>query len=226
MNYYYLLLIIPALLSLLAQRQVRRTHDKYNSQPNRAGLSGREAAGRLLASLGLEEVRLETLETPGGFTDHYDPGSKTLRLSLGIAEARSVTALGIVGHEVGHALQDKEGYGFLRFRNRMAAQLAVIGWVSPFVFIGGLLLRISLLLWVGMLMLAGMALFALISLPVEGNASFRARRLLADQGWIDRDEQQGVERVLRSAVFTYAANFGRRAAIFLFVAAAAGFGRG
>jgi len=217
-NPLYLLLIIPALLGWFAQGRVRATYEKQAAQPNSLGLSGLEAAKRLLAQHGLSGVSIERAE--GHLTDHYDPQTKTLRLSDGVANGRSVTALGIVGHEVGHAAQDAQGYRFMRLRTLLARRISVVTQWSSFIFIGGMLFGISILMALGGVMLAGLALFSLVTLPVERNASDRALAALQAMGLAATEEIAGVRRVLRAAAFTYLAGVAQRLGTFLFFAIA------
>lgn len=214
----YLILMLPALLALLAQLWVRRSFQKYDAQPNREGVNGLTAAGALLASQGLTDVAVE--RTEGAYSDHYDPEKKTLRLSGGVADGRSVTALSIVAHEVGHAVQDARGYRVMKVRNLLARRLTQIGAWSPFVFVGGMLLGIPLLMGVAVIMLAGQAVFALVTLPVERNASDRAMAMLEQTGMAAPAERTGVRSILRAAALTYMTGLGQKVAIFLFVVVA------
>lgn len=220
----YLLLIVPALLTWWAQAKVREIYRKYETQPNRRGISGQEIARYLLSSLGLTDVNLGRI--PGTLTDHYDPQTNTLRLSDGTVRTSSVTALGIVAHEVGHAAQDAEGYGFMRLREILARPLSVLASLSPLVFIGGMLYGNPLYMSLGGLMLASQAVFALVTLPVERNASSRAVQMLEQTGLAMAEESKGVREVLRAAAFTYLTRLGRQIASFLFFVAVIGSARG
>lgn len=210
----YLLLLAPMLLGLYAQMWVRKTYEKYEASPNALGLSGLEAARELLARYGLSQVAIE--RTPGHLTDHYDPQSKKLRLSEGVAQGRSVTALGVVAHEVGHARQDAEQYRFMRLRTAMGQRLGRATLWSSFVFVGGMVFGVPVLMGLGGLLLAGMVLFALVTLPVERNASDRALASLQGLGLAVGEELTGARRVLRAAAFTYLAALSQRLGTFLF----------
>jgi len=201
----YLMFMAPAfILMLLTQWYVSSAYNKWSQVPAHTRLSGAQAAQRLLAASGLYNVRL--LGIGGRMTDHYDPTSKELRLSPGVAQSNSVAALAITAHELGHALQDQEDYFPLRFRSVLVPVVNIgsyLGWI--FIFLG-LLMRWIDLAWLGVAVFSGGLLFALATLPVEFNASARARRLLADSGMIvDSQEAQGVNHVLNAAALTYVA---------------------
>jgi Zn-dependent membrane protease YugP len=223
-NPLYLLLIVPALLGWYAQERVRKIYEKQGAQPNSLGVSGLEVAKYLLSHYGLAHVAIERAE--GHLTDHYDPQSKRLRLSDGVANGRSVTALGIVAHEVGHAVQDAEGYRFVQVRTSLARRVSQVTQWSSFIFVGGMLFGIPILMGLGGVMLAGLTLLALVTLPVERNASDRALASLKQMGLADAEEVQGVRHVLRAASFTYLAALGQRLATFLFFVVAVAAARG
>ena len=149
-------------------------------------------------------------------SDYYDPISKMLVLSPRTAQRASLLAVGIAGHEVGHAVQDAEGYPFMRLRTWLGRWLIVVSTISPLAFIGGFLLGSVLLMWVAMGTLALQVLFALVTLPVELNASRRAIPLLERRMFISMDEEPGVRRVLRAAALTYLVSVALRVAVFLF----------
>ena len=141
-------------------------------------MTGLDAARAILGPEGLYDVQVEG--TPGELTDHYDPRSKKLRLSAGVAQQPSVAALAIVAHEIGHALQDHTGYAPLKLRGAIVPAVTVSSWVAPILFFIGLLLGITQLAWVGVILFGVGAVFALITLPVELDASRRALRPAAD----------------------------------------------
>jgi uncharacterized protein len=209
-----LLVILPGMMAWVAQGHVQRTYREYEQVPNTHGASGMHVARQLLSSRGLGGVQVEAVA--GDFTDHYDATTKTLRLSQGNAEGGSVAALGVVAHEVGHAAQDAEGYPLLRLRTTLSTPVQRLARLSPLVFIGGWLAGIPLFMGLGVVMLAALALFALVTLPVEKNASDRAIAMLKEAGTLMPGEDEGVRRVLRAAALTYAAGFGRQLSIFLF----------
>ncbi len=204
-NLSYWTCMLPAfILVLLAQLWVSSTYRRWSRYRNSSGLTGAEAARRLLTSRGLSHVALEG--APGQLTDHYDPRKRTLRLSAPIAQSPSVAALAIAAHEIGHAVQDHEGYLPLRLRTALVPAVNIgssLGWVLIFI---GILLRSLELGWLGVLAFSAGTVFALATLPVELNASARARALLAQSGLIGTDEERrGVSSVLNAAAFTYVA---------------------
>jgi Zn-dependent membrane protease YugP len=208
----YLAYMIPGLiLTLLAQWWVNSTYRKWSKVANTQGLSGAEAAKRLLDSGGLGYVGLQGIQ--GQLTDNYDPRSQTLNLSQGVAQSRSVAALAIAAHEIGHAVQDQKGYLPMRLRSALVPAVSIGSNLGMVMIIGGLLLRGMLgiglatqIAWLGVLFFAGGAVFALATLPVELNASARAKKLLKQAGLITSpNEVEGVSAVLRAAAFTYVA---------------------
>jgi Zn-dependent membrane protease YugP len=201
----YLVFALPALLlAFYAQFKVQSAYGKYSQKSNWQGISGLEAARYLLSSAGLSHIRVEG--TSGQLTDHYDPRSGTLRLSPQVANSRSVAALGIVAHEVGHAMQDAQAYAPLRWRTGLVPAVNIGSWLGPILFLIGFLMRASSLAWVGVLFFAGSAVFALITLPVELNASGRALQMLRTAGLVTGgQETEGVKSILNAAALTYVA---------------------
>ena len=200
----YFVFALPALLlGLYAQQKVHSAYSQYQQVPNSRGLTGVEVARRLLATQGLSHVNVEG--TPGELSDHYDPRTKTLRLSPDVARSPTVAALGIVAHEVGHALQDAQGYAPLRLRAGLVPVVNLGSWLGPILFVIGLLVQATSLAWAGVLLFSGAALFALVTLPVEFDASRRALRLLQEHFLVDRRELAGVRAVLNAAALTYVA---------------------
>ena len=205
LNSSYLMYMLPALLlMMLTQWYVNSSYKKYSQVAARSGLTGAQAAQRLISSSGLSQVKIETVR--GNLTDHYDPRSKTLRLSANVAQSPSVAALAISAHELGHAMQDAENYFPLRLRAALVPAVNIgsyLGWILIFI---GMMLRMTELSWLGVLVFAGGAVFALATLPVELNASARAKQLLTNSGMIiGEEERQGVNRVLNAAALTYVA---------------------
>ncbi len=201
----YLVFALPALLlAFYAQFRVQSAYRRYSQRANWQGISGLEAARYLLSSAGLGHVRVEG--TPGQLTDHYDPRTKTLRLSPQVAHSRSVAALGIVAHEVGHAMQDAQAYAPLRLRTGLVPAVNLGSWLGPILFLVGFLMRAPSLAWAGVLFFAGSAVFALITLPVELNASGRALQMLRATGLVTGGQEiEGVKSVLNAAALTYVA---------------------
>lgn len=201
----YLLYMAPAFLAmLLVQLYVNAAYKRWSRVAARSRLSGAEAAQRLISAGGLYDVRVEPVS--GNLTDHYDPRSKILRLSQGVYQNGSVAALAIAAHELGHAVQDHEGYMPLRLRAALVPAVNVGSYLGWILILIGILLNFTQVAWLGVLVFSGGALFALATLPVEMNASARAKRLLADSGIIaGEDEMRGVNQVLNAAALTYVA---------------------
>lgn len=201
----YMIFMLPAFLLMMAvQWYVNSAYNTWSRVAARSRLSGAQAAQRLIERGGLSDVRVEGIQ--GNLTDNYDPRTKVLRLSQGVYSNGSVAALAIAAHELGHAMQDQQDYLPLRFRAALVPAVNIgsyLGWI--FIFIG-LLLRSPQLAWVGVIVFSGGALFALATLPVELNASARAKRLLVETGLIvGEDEERGVNTVLNAAALTYVA---------------------
>lgn len=229
----YILYMLPGLiLTLLAQWWVKSTYSKWSKVRNDAGVSGAEAARQLMTQGGIRDVSLEGVQ--GEMSDHYDPRSRTLRLSQGVAQKQSVAALAIAAHEIGHAVQDHVQYLPMRLRSALVPAVNIGSNLGVWMIMGGLLLRGLLgtqlatqIAWVGVFFFAGGAVFAFATLPVELNASSRAKKLLQQSGLItSKKEREGVNSVLTAAAFTYVA--GLAAAILqllYFVTLVSGMGR-
>jgi Zn-dependent membrane protease YugP len=201
----YLIFMIPAfILMALTSWYVKAAYNKWSRVAAGSRFSGYEATRRLIASGGLHGVKIQG--TPGEMTDHYDPRDKTVYLSQGVANSPSVAALAIAAHELGHAQQDAEEYFPLRFRGTLVPLVNIgsnLGWILILI---GLILQWTQLAWIGVLVFSGGAFFALVTLPVEFDASARARRMLAESGIIQTDdEMRGVSSVLNAAALTYVA---------------------
>ena len=214
-NPLYLLFVAPALIFMLyAQSKVSSTYSKYSKVANMHSVSGAEVARTLLETNGLYNVNIE--RTGGRLTDHYDPRSKTLRLSEGVFGSRSVAALGIVAHEVGHAVQDQQGYAFMRVRAGLVPIANLGSSLAPILFIIGLITQLAGLMWLGVFLFAGALLFTLVTLPVEYNASSRARRMLQTSGLVIGQEYNAASAVLSAAALTYVAALLQALANFLY----------
>ena len=190
-------------LSLFAQQRVRSTFNKYSKVRSVNGMTGAQAAARILDNHGLSNVEIERVQ--GRLTDHYDPRSKTLRLSPDVYDAPSVAAVGIAAHEVGHALQDQSRYPALALRSAMVPTVQFGSKLGPILFFVGLILSFAPLAWLGVIAFAAVALFSVVTLPVEFNASSRAKQLLVSEGILAPQEMDGVNKVLNAAAMTYVA---------------------
>jgi Zn-dependent membrane protease YugP len=183
--------------------RISNTYGKYSKVGNMRGITGLAVAKSLLASQGIQDVKIEG--TPGRLTDHYDPHTKTLRLSQGVYESPSVAALGIVAHEVGHAVQDHRGYLPLKLRSGLLPLANLGSSLAIILFILGFLFRWAGFLWLGVFLFSAAVLFALVTLPVELNASRRARAMLSSAGMVSAQEMDATKAVLSAAALTYVA---------------------
>jgi uncharacterized protein len=200
----YILISLPALLlGFWAQAKVKSAFNKYAKVGTSRGLAGAQVARMILDSNGLQAVNVE--EVNGFLSDHYDPRSKTLRLSSNVYNNQSVAAVGVAAHEAGHAIQDQQGYAALNLRSAMVPSVQIGSWVGPIVFFIGLFLNVPSLAWVGLIFFGATALFTVVTLPVEFDASKRAKAILVNQGLMTTTEMQGVNAVLDAAALTYVA---------------------
>lgn len=207
----YLFFMVPAfLLMIITSWYVKSAYRKWSQVPARNGLTGYDAAQRLVARAGLTGIQIEGIQ--GNLTDNYDPRTKVLHLSQSVAGNASIASLAVAAHELGHAQQDAQGYFPLRFRSALVPMVNIgsyLGWILIMVglvlYYAGMAFGVNLA-WVGVVVFAGGAFFALVTLPVELNASSRARHLLVDSGLItSSEEQKGVSTVLNAAALTYVA---------------------
>lgn len=200
----YLLFSLPALLlALLAQWRVQSAYRKYSRIRNMRNINGVETAQTLLRSNGLYDVDVQG--TRGFLSDHYDPSKRVLRLSAEVARNPSIAALGIVAHEVGHALQHQADYAPLRVRSGLVPLVNVGTWLGMIFFFVGLFLEFSGLIWLGVIFFSGSVVFALVTIPVERDASRRALQILQADGLVGTTDIQGVQSVLSAAALTYVA---------------------
>ena len=199
------LVLIGALISLWAQGRVTSTFNKYSKVRSRTGMTGADAAMRLLRAQGIYDVSVRPVS--GNLTDHYDPRTKVVNLSESVYYATSVAAIGVAAHECGHAMQHNEGYAPLNFRSALVPVVnfgSKLSW--PLILLGVLFGGVgSTLCQVGILTFTLVVLFQLVTLPVEFNASKRAVKLLDSQGILAGDEVQGTKKVLGAAALTYVA---------------------
>ena len=203
----YFVFALPALLlGLWAQMRVRSAFAKYSQVRAASGMTGAQTARRILDSHGLQGVAVERVD--GMLSDHYDPRSKVLRLSSDVYGTPSLAAVGVAAHETGHALQDQKHYAPLQLRSAMVPTVQIGSWLGPIIFIIGLYMSRAVgdsVAWVGLILFAATAVFALVTLPVEFDASRRAKQLLVADGILAPQEVQGVNHVLDAAALTYVA---------------------
>ncbi|GIP53164.1 zinc metallopeptidase [Paenibacillus vini] len=204
---YSNLMLIPILLafglSLWAQFRVSGTFKKWAKVPNMYGLTGHDAARRMLDSHGLWDVPIEPVR--GTLSDHYDPIKRVVRLSEPVYYENSISAVAVACHEVGHAIQHKEAYPMLVLRHRMFPFVNFASGVAPFLILAGFLFGFFNLVGLGIIFFSAAVLFQLVTLPVEFNASNRARKIMLQQGFVTHEEERGVAKVLNSAALTYVA---------------------
>jgi hypothetical protein len=200
---YYLFALPALILGMWAQFRVKSAYAKYQRVRNRSDLTGLDAAQRLLSVNGLDDVAVR--ETSGQLSDHYDPRNRTLNLSQGVARSPSVASLGIVAHEVGHAVQHQQAYFPLKLRSGLVPIVQVGSWLGPIIFLAGMFLPIANLSLIGLLLFSGTLVFSLVTLPVEFDASHRAVAMLNRAGIASPIEEKGVRAVLSAAALTYVA---------------------
>ncbi|EJT6613560.1 zinc metallopeptidase [Clostridium perfringens] len=199
----YLILIPAILISAWAQFKVSSTFNKYSTVRSINGYTGAQVARILLNDAGLQEVEIQ--QVPGRLSDHYDPRAKVLRLSSDVYGSTSVASIGVAAHEVGHAIQDKESYSALVFRNAIVPVVNFSSSLSLILFFIGILLSYSTLVTIGIILFSVVVLFQLVTLPVEFNASSRALKLLEARGILYDKEVEGARKVLSAAALTYVA---------------------
>ncbi|MDO4601765.1 MAG: zinc metallopeptidase [Eubacteriales bacterium] len=199
----YLLIIIGMLLSLAASAKLKSTFATYRGRRSASGLTGAEAARRILNAAGITDVQIVPVR--GSLTDHYDPRSKTVRLSEDIYGQTSLAAVGVAAHECGHAIQHHIDYAPLSIRSALVPVANFGSTLSWPLFFAGLIFSIQPLLTLGIVLFSFAVLFQLVTLPVEFNASSRALHMLESTGILSRDENSGARKVLRAAALTYVA---------------------
>jgi Zn-dependent membrane protease YugP len=204
--------MIPALILVFwAQSKVKGAYSKYRQVPNSAGATGAQAARAILDANGLQQVSIE--QTPGELSDHYDPRTKVLRLSPEVYSGRSIASIGIAAHESGHAIQDKQRYKAMEVRSKLVPVANIGSTLGMIMLIAGILLSFTGLAWAGVALFAMTTVFALVTLPVEFDASKRAKVALVNVGIINdttpagQADSAGVKKMLDAAAWTYVAGF-------------------
>ncbi|MFD2369215.1 zinc metallopeptidase [Brevibacillus sp. GCM10020057] len=197
------LIIIAFVLSLWAQYRVKGTFNEYANVPASSGMTGAEAARRMLDANGLTNVPVEHI--PGTLTDHYDPLSRVVRLSDPVYFGNSISSLSVACHEVGHAIQHKVSYPMLVARHRIFPVVNFASGVAPLLLLAGFFLKMAGLLLLGIIFFSAAVAFQLITLPVEFNASSRAKKLMVQMGFIRNTEERDASKVLGAAALTYVA---------------------
>lgn len=199
----YILLVIGMLLSLAASARVKSTFAIYSRVRSASGMTGAEAARRILHMAGITDVMV--VPVSGSLTDHYDPRSKKLALSQDVYDKTSVAAIGVAAHECGHAIQHQVNYAPLSFRTAIVPAANIGSSLSWPLFLAGLIFSIRPLLTLGIVLFSLAVLFQLVTLPVELNASSRALKMLENSGMLGNDELKSAKKVLAAAALTYVA---------------------
>jgi uncharacterized protein len=194
---------VPLLMGLWAQSKVKRTFAKWSEVPVHNGMTGAQAAAEVVRASGLPDVEIRAVE--GRLSDHYDPRNRTLNLSPDVGQASTVAALGVAAHEAGHAIQDGRGYWPMRVRQTVVPVASIGSSLAfPLIFLGFILGSLGLVN-VGLALFTAIVLFQLITLPVEFDASRRAKQQLSSLGLISGPEADGASKVLSAAALTYVA---------------------
>lgn len=210
MALYFMFMIPGVLLMLWAQSKVKGSYAKYSKVANTKGMTGAQAARMVLDANGLQNVAIEQVR--GELTDHYDPRKRVLRLSQGIHNVPSIAAVAVAAHEAGHAIQHATGYGPLKTRTAIVPLVSIGSNLGIFVLMAGLFMNLAGMAWAGVILFGLSTVFALVTLPVEFDASKRAKVALVQAGIVDGGvaggpEAKGVDAMLDSAAWTYVAGF-------------------
>lgn len=208
MDYYSLdviLMLIIIVLPLYANIKINSTYSKYSKKQNSGKLTGKEVAEKILEMNGLSNVKVGRIN--GSLTDHYDPRNKTISLSNGIYNSNSISACAVAAHEVGHAIQDKERYSMLVFRSKLVPVVNFTSRLSSILVFSGFIFDLLNFITIGAILLTVGLFFQLITLPVEFDASKRAKEELQKCGLIEKQDTKGATKVLKAAAFTYVAGF-------------------
>ena len=200
---YFILIIAAFGLTIWAQFRVKGTFKKWAQVPAYSGMTGQQAARHMLNNNGLHHIPIEPVA--GTLTDHYDPIHKVVRLSEPVYYERSISAISVACHECGHAIQHSVHYPFLVARSRIFPLVNLVSGIAPFLLIAGILMQQFGLIGLGIIFFSVVVAFQLITLPVEFNASNRARDIMVAEGFITNDEERGVAKVLNAAALTYVA---------------------
>lgn len=196
---YLLMLALP----LMASLNINRTYSKYKDIKNKKKISGAEVARKILDSHGLTNIYI--IETHGNLSDAYDSSRKTVRLSSDIYHGESIAALSVAAHECGHAIQDRDNYPWLRIRHSMFPIVNIANRIAYITLVLGFILNLFGLIYLAIALTLISLLFQIITLPVEFDASKRAEEILFEQGFVDNQEKNGVNKMLKSAALTYVA---------------------
>lgn len=200
---FLVLTLVAFGLTIWAQFRVKGTFNKYAEVPNMNGMTGYDAARHMLDSNGLYDIPIEPVQ--GALTDHYDPVHRVVRLSEPVYYGNSISAVAVACHEIGHAIQHKEHYPMLALRHRMFPVVNFASGIAPLMLMAGLIFSSMNLLGLGIIFFSAAVAFQLVTLPVEFNASNRARDVMVSEGYVSREEERSVGKVLNAAALTYVA---------------------
>jgi uncharacterized protein len=200
---WILYFIVPMIIGFVAQHRVKSTFAKNLQVPVANGMTGAEVARRVLDANGLHDVIVE--ETPGSLSDHYDPRNRSVHLSSDVYRGKSLASTAVGAHEVGHAIQHAKSYGFFRFRSALFPAVAFSSRLWMVFLLGGIFLQVAGLVYVAIALYSVAVLFQIVTLPVEFDASSRAKQQLRDLGLVATTESDGVASVLKAAAWTYVA---------------------
>ncbi|WP_152394374.1 zinc metallopeptidase [Paenibacillus guangzhouensis] len=202
-TFMYIPILLAFILTIWAQFRVKGTFNKWSEVQTQSGLTGYEAARRMLDANGLHDVPIEPVR--GALTDHYDPIARVVRLSEPVYYENSISAVSVACHEVGHAIQHQQSYSMLVLRHRMFPFVNFASGIAPFLLLAGFLFDFMNLVGLGIIFFSAAVAFQVVTLPVEFNASNRARDIMISEGFITNDEERGVAKVLNAAALTYVA---------------------
>jgi uncharacterized protein len=212
---YFVFLLPALLLTLYAQWRVQSAYKKWAQVRNSHNMTGADVARVLLPREGLQHVPVEV--TPGQLSDHYDPSQDVLRLSPQVAQQPTIAAMAVAAHEIGHAEQDRDGYALMKLRSGIVPLVNIGSSLGYLIFFGGLFAQVPAIAWLGVLMVSAGAIFALITLPVELDASNRAIRMLTENGLVANEEERRAARdMLNAAALTYIAGAAQAVATILY----------
>ena len=204
MDYWYLVLVLPTIIiAIIAQNKVTTTFRKYSKKKSTMGFTAAEVTRRILDSNGLYNVAIERVS--GNLTDHYDPRTNVIRLSDSVYDSNSVAAIGVAAHEAGHAVQHAEKYLPIKIRNSIVPIANFGSSFAPILIILGIIFSFEPIVWIGIILYSAIAIFQLVTLPVEFNASSRALNTLGAMAILSDEELEGSKKVLSAAAMTYVA---------------------
>lgn len=202
-DYTYIFVIIGAIITMLAQGLVTGRYNKYKKMDASKNYRGKDIARKILDANGLQKVKVQ--EVSGTLTDHYDPSNKTVNLSTDIYEGNSISSVAVAAHECGHAIQDKVGYKFLRIRHKLVPTVNICTKLGYVVIMIGLLAGVFNVAMIGLILVGAILLFQLVTLPVEFNASSRAKKQLKELNLVNETDSTGISDMLFAAALTYVA---------------------